>query len=92
MKVVNRVESVPSFLPSSAPLPSSSFSLCNVSYQTGDCVYLPPDCYQFLVKPQTTPKEHSEVSEVCTYTNVGGVIVVITTLSFCDVIIIHVSL
>ena len=48
-------------------VPSSTFSLCNMSYQTGDCVYLPPDCYQFPVKPHTTPKEHSEVSKVCIY-------------------------
>jgi len=38
----------------------SSFSLCNVPYRTGDCVYLPPDCYHFPVKPHTTPKKHKK--------------------------------
>ena len=42
----------------------SLFSLGHMEYRTGDCVYLPPDTYQFPVKPRPIPKKHRKEAPV----------------------------
>lgn len=47
-------------VPLSHTLLPSSFTLQGEAYRPRDCVYLPPDTYQFPVKPRSPRKQKKE--------------------------------